>query len=114
MVDISWLFFRANDIEQAMYMLKSIFTAHNLWILLDGSLYTCGLDSKNFMLMLLAIGVLLVADMCKYKGITIRKYIEQQDGWFRWLFYAMTITFILLTGIWGTEYNEANFIYFQF
>ena len=114
LVDISWLFFRANDIEQARYMLKGMFTAQNMWILFDGSLYTCGLDAKNFILMILAIGVLLFADMCKYKGITIRRYVEQQDGWFRWLFYATVITFILLTGIWGTEYNEANFIYFQF
>jgi len=38
----------------------------------------------------------------------------QQDWWFRYLLMAGSIVIIVLLGIWGTGYNEASFIYFQF
>ncbi len=113
LVDFSWIFFRADGIN-ALRIIKHMITVKNPWILLDGSLYQCGLDSKNFWLMLLCMGILLFADCCKYKGIQIRNVIVKQDDWFRWIFIAFAVWSILTFGIWGTQYNEANFIYFQF
>ena len=113
LVDFSWIFFRADGIN-ALRIIKHMITVKNPWILLDGSLYQCGLDSKNFWLMLLCMGILLFADCCKYKGIQIRNVIVKQDDWFRWIFIAFAVWGILTFGIWGTQYNEANFIYFQF
>lgn len=113
LVDFSWIFFRA-DKAHILGIIKRMITVRNPWILLDGSLYQCGLDSKNFGLMLLCLCILLFADYCKQKGIQIRKIIKKQDYWFRWVFIAFSIWAILTFGIWGTQYNEANFIYFQF
>ena len=113
LVDFSWIFFRADGFN-ALRIIKHMITVKNPWILLDGSLYQCGLDNKNFWLMLLCIGILLFADFCKYKGIQIRNVIVKQDNWFRWIFIAFVVWGILTFGIWGTQYNEANFIYFQF
>ena len=113
LVDFSWIFFRADGIN-ALRIIKHMITVKNPWILLDGSLFQCGLDSKNFGLMLLCLGILLFADYCKYKGIQIRNVIVKQDGWFRWFFIAFAVWGIVTFGIWGTQYNGANFIYFQF
>ena len=114
LIDLSWVFFRAENIHEAMEIVKSIFNADNPWIFADGSLYKCGLEMNNFILMLLGIGILLFADRCKRKNIRIREVIIRQDGWFRWVFIALAITAILTFGIWGPTYNAANFIYFQF
>ena len=114
LIDFSWIFFRANSIHEAFEIIKSIFRADNPWVLLDGSLYGCGLDISNFLLMLCGIFILLFADYCKHSHIIVRKVILRQDGWFRWLFVALAITAILTFGIWGPNYNAANFIYFQF
>lgn len=43
-------------------------TVKNPWVLFDGSLYECGLDEKNFRLMLLGIVILFFADFCKRNG----------------------------------------------
>jgi D-alanyl-lipoteichoic acid acyltransferase DltB (MBOAT superfamily) len=114
LVDFSWLFFRANSAKDAITILKQMFMIRNPWILFDGSLYECGLDYKNFWLMIYGIGILLFADYFKSKGIRIRNIILAQDYWFRWLFIASAVVVILLFGIWGPGYSETNFLYFQF
>ena len=113
LIDFSWIFFRANGFKESLRIIKSIFVK-NPWILFDGSLYSCGLDYKNFHLMLISILILVFADYCKTRGIRIRDVIIKQDYWFRWLFISISIVVILTFGIWGPNYNEANFIYFQF
>ncbi len=114
LVDFSWIFFRASGFRSALAIIRSIFVTGNRWILFDGSLYNCGLDQKNFQLMLVGIGVLLFADHCKHKGIKIRDIIIKQDYWFRWISIAFFILILLTFGKYGPAYNAANFIYFQF
>lgn len=114
LVDFSLVFFRANGFKDALKIVKQMIMVKNPWVLFDSSLYECGLDDKNFCLMLLGIAILFFADFCKRKGIQIRKVVAKQDYWFRWLFFTLVISSILTFGIWGPDYNEANFIYFQF
>ncbi|MCD8362741.1 MAG: MBOAT family protein [Lachnospiraceae bacterium] len=114
LVDFSWIFFRASTVRRALAIVRSILTAGNPWILLDGSLYECGLDSKNFWLVLLCIAVLLLADCLKHRGICVRKVILRQDVWCQCMVVVFAIALILLFGLWGPAYSEANFIYFQF
>lgn len=114
LIDFSWIFFRANGLKDAIAIIKNIITVRNPWILFDGSLYECGLDSKNFILIFICLGILLFADYCKYKGIKIHKVIAAQDYWFRWITVVFTICFIMVLGIWGAGYDAASFIYFQF
>ncbi len=114
MVDFAWIFFRAKDIETAIVVIRSMLTVHNPWILFDGSLYACGLNSKEFWFMILCILVLLFADWQKRKGIVVREVIRKQDGWCRVLVIAFAIFVLLLFGVWGGDYSEASFIYFQF
>lgn len=114
LVDISWIFFRANSFIASLYILKSMLTANNVGILFDESIYSCGLDRKNFCLMIIGIGILVFADCCKHKNIKIREIILKQDGWFRCIFIAITITAVLLFGLWGPSFDNSSFIYFQF
>lgn len=114
LVDFSWIFFRANCFSDALRIIKSIRVTKNPWILFDGSLYNCGLDQKNFQLMLVGIGILLFADYFKHKGVKIRDIIIKQDYWFRWISIAFFILVLLTFGKYGPAYDAANFIYFQF
>ena len=114
LVDFAWIFFRAASLADAMAIIRSIGLNHNPWILSDGSLFSCGLDSQNFSLMLIGIGVLLFVDICKKMGIVLRERILRQDFWFRCLFVALAIMVLLIFGIWGPTFDDASFIYFQF
>lgn len=114
LIDISWIFFRAKRFKDAVVIIKSIMEVYNPWIIFDGSLYKCGLDQKNFNLMLICIVILLITDIFKYNKVVIREIIAKQDWWCQSLIIAFAVLAILLFGIWGSSYNAANFIYFQF
>ena len=115
LVDISWIFFRAQDIKASIAIIKGMLNANtNLGALLYGEIYECGLDERNFVLMIICIGILFAADYCKCKGIIIRKEIVKQDWWFRWLSIAVFVSLILLFGKYGPMFDKDSFIYFQF
>lgn len=114
LICLTWVFFRADRFLDAFQILKSMVRVQNPWVLFDGSLYNCGLDQKDFTVMLLSIGVLMGADIAKYKGIRIREKILQQDFWLQCIVISVSVVLILLLGIWGTGYDAGSFIYFQF
>lgn len=114
LVDFTWLFFRSSGMEEAMLILRNMIQVKNIGILFDGSLYTLGLDQRNFILMILSILLLMIVDICHNRGFSIRKWIASQNLWFRWLTYILLFESILIFGIWGVGYNKAAFIYFQF
>ena len=114
LLDVTWIFFRADGFKQALRMIQSIFTVYNPWIFFDDSLYNLGLDRKNFQLMIFSILILIIADFVKWKGYSVREWVYKQERWFRWAFYIISILFVLIFGVWGPAYNESAFIYFQF
>ena len=114
LVDFSWIFFRADGASEAVKAIKSIVHADNMHILVDGSLYNCGLNRQNFALMLISIGILAALDFLKHKRVETRDVLARQSWWFRCVYIAVAVLFILLFGVWGPGYNAASFIYFQF
>jgi len=114
LICLTWVFFRADRFLDAFKILRSMLEVHNPWVLFDGSLYSCGLDQKDFSVMLLSLAVLLGADIAKYKGVRIRQRIMQQDFWFQCAVIAVAFAVLLVFGIYGSGYDAASFIYFQF
>lgn len=110
----SLVFFRAATTGEAVVMLRQLFKANNFAIFFDESLYNCGLDRKNFILMIIALLILTLGDILKYNRVDIRGTILKQDGWFKCIFVALCIWFVMIFGIWGPAYAASNFIYFQF
>lgn len=110
----AFIFFRADNARSAFSAIRSMITVYNPWIMVDGSIYTCGLDMKNIKLLIVCVMILLFADICKSKNIVIHEVIIKQNMWVRCLVVAFSIAFILTFGIWGPAYNAASFIYFQF
>lgn len=114
LVDFSWIFFRASRFREAFIIIRQMFSVYNPWVMFDGSIYNCGLNSKNFWLLLVCLLVLLFADCCKYRKIQVREIIMHQDSWFQVVFISFSILAVLVFGIYGSGYNQSAFIYFQF
>ena len=114
LIDFSWIFFRSNSVTGGMIIIKSILTSNNFYIFNNGSIFNCGLNLQNFILLICSIIILIISDICKYHKIQIRHLILKQNCWVRWLIFSFSACFILLFGIWGSGYNASNFIYFQF
>lgn len=116
LVDFAWMFFRADTIGDCLKMISSMIKNRNIWILFDHeSLFSAGLDRYDFSLLLFAIIILMSADFVKTRKISIIKdLIYKQDLWCRWIVYIVAFLFVLIFGIWGSGYENAAFLYFQF
>ncbi|MDE7324474.1 MAG: MBOAT family protein [Lachnospiraceae bacterium] len=113
-VTFAWMFFRASGLKDALLILRDMCSCANWTILFDGSLYELGVAQEPMNMLLIAIVALLAVDYLKYKGHDVAELFLQQDWWFRTVVIMGMIFIILLYGCYGTLYDTAQFIYFQF
>ena len=111
---LSMVFFRAYRFMDAVRILLSMFTAHNVEIFTDGSLFACGVDAFNFALLDVYVLVILAADVCKYKQIKVRSIIEKQHWLCQVAVVVLGVLAVLLLGVYGPGFEASNFIYSQF
>ena len=114
LVTALWMFFRGESVHQTLVLMKNMVTVYNPWVLTDGSLFTLGLDAKEWNVMLVSLLILMIIDMSKYKKIDLVAVFMKQNLWFRWGFFYLGIMAVVLFGVYGPQYNAAQFIYFQF
>lgn len=107
LVCFGWIFFRANNISDAIYVIKNMFTNIGNGVPID----QLGLDSFQLKVAFLSIGVMeLVHLIQEYKKKTIREIISTKPIWIRWSLYYILVLCIILLGTFGSQ----EFIYFQF
>ncbi len=115
-VCIGWCLFRAPSLRSSLYAIKKmggavlkgrIFKSWELYQYLQ-------FDKHDMHLLALCIGILLIVDFINYKGVPVRQGLERQNPFLQMLVVPLSVTFISIFGIWGSAFNEASFIYFQF
>lgn len=102
---------RAASFMTAVGMYKATIASWNPWVLFDGTLYTLGLDRKDFQFMVLVIVLLFAVGFMQEKGIRIRETIARQGIVFRWAIYFAAIFGIIVFGMYGYGFDASNFIY---
>lgn len=113
LVNFAWIFFQADSFASVIRICKR-FWRPCIWELFDGTLYTLGLNGANLLVMVFGVVLLIVVDILNNRGIFISNYIAKERLWVRWPVYITAIMLILICGIWGTGYDTASFIYYQF
>lgn len=113
LVCLAWVFFRAQSVGQAVSIIKNMFK-WNPWVLTDGSLLNVALDAKEMNVLIVALAILLIVDICRYRNVKLLELFAKQNWIFKGSIIIVTIMAILLFGIYGSNYNAASFIYFQF
>lgn len=114
LIDIAWLFFKAGTIDDAILMLKIMVVDFNpLYLLSDGFFSMFG-STRNFAVICLLIIIIMLLDYFKYKKIDLKSMVFNQKTIVRWMIYISIILCILLIGNYGGEYEQTQFIYFQF
>lgn len=109
LVNFAWIFFVCKDNKHAFALLGQI--------AFSGKLYTAadmGLDIMNWIVLLIAVFVLFLADVFHEMGRSVLELISKQTIVIRYIVYFTLIWSIIMLGIYGSDYNASTFIYFQF
>ena len=115
LVDISWVFFRAESFRQGLSILKKMLGGGTgYWFTWGDNLKAMGLSLATRNLLIVSLLVLFVADLCKYNKIHLISWVTKQGVWLRWLIYYAAIFGVLIFGVYGPGYDASAFIYFQF
>lgn len=114
LVDFSWMFFRAESVSQVYALLRQIWANFGFHRLFGQAVANWGLDGPSLLALALAFLFLFVVDVSRYKKFDLNAYILTQGAFFRYLVYATLLIMILFFGIYGYEYAQTAFIYFQF
>lgn len=111
LVNLGFVFFRADNVGTAFYMLKSMFSTWNPKVLFDGSLFMLGLDWVEMTIAVISLGILLVVSILQEKGVNIRESISQRKLPVRWMIWYALLFYTILLGYYGPGYSAAEFIY---
>lgn len=113
LITFSWIIFRADSLRSGLSMIKRILTDVTPWIFFDGTLYTCGIGEKQFLVLLLCIALVMFVEHLQGKGL-VRDKIAEQHMLVRWGIYLGAIALIAVFGVYGPGYDATQFLYGQF
>lgn len=110
---IGWCLFRAPSLKTALYSLKDMggFILKHRRI---HDFYNMGLGWTELKMLYFSILLLMAVDALNYKGVYVRSLIQKRSAFTQILIFSFSVVFIVAVGVWGGEYNAADFIYFQF
>lgn len=115
LVDIAWIFFRADSLFQAYHYIRRMFTYRDWWSFFDQSIYGIGLDVREWHILWIGLLALFAVDLLRYwKKETISSFLDRQWLVFRWGVLAFLLFFTVVFGYYGPGFASAQFIYFQF
>ena len=112
-VVFAFIYFRAENIHHGNeYLLAIINNPRSLNIMEDLSKTSFGIS--NIYPLIIGIIILFVFDILKYNKINLAEKVLKIILPIRWLIYLAFIFAIIIFGVYGPEFSESAFIYFQF
>lgn len=110
-VSFAWIFFRANNLSDALYIVSHLFAGWSSLFNLRVLEASISFIPSRFELItgVASVAVLIIAHLIEGDG-NITKRISEKPIWVRWTVYYSTLSAILLFGNFGLK----QFIYFQF
>lgn len=106
-VSIGWVFFRANNVNDAITIFKSFAEVSRDQL----SIWTFGYANLDDLVIAFAfIGVLLTIELMKERVDLINDWLPKQHQLVRWSVY---LSFVLIIAVFG-KFNKNEFIYFAF
>jgi hypothetical protein len=107
LVCFAWVFFRANSISDALYIIRHLFVNQEI----NASLF--GLMPLGWYDWLIALLAIITMEMVQYgqrKYSSLREVLRRQPVWLRWSVYYALIVVIFMFG----KFGSGEFIYARF
>ena len=113
LVDFAWIFFRADSLSTAFGIIRRMMISSSIAGFISTAT-SCGLNKQNLLCVLVSVAILLLFDLCKKKDIDLADEFSRLPWLVQSVLLALAISAVLVFGIWGPQYNQQSFIYFQF
>ena len=113
LVDFTYIFFRAESMEQALLICRRILFETHWSALFSADLFTIGLDGVEWMIAAASVAVLWAVDAVSRRA-DLRGRILASRMPARWTVYIAMVLVIALFGVYGLGYDPTPFVYFQF
>ncbi|SDH59339.1 D-alanyl-lipoteichoic acid acyltransferase DltB, MBOAT superfamily [Pseudobutyrivibrio sp. 49] len=111
LVMLAWIIFRVESLTAGLRMIASMFTVRNPWIFSNDSLYSLGLEWKEFYILIVGIVVLICVSVAQEKGYKIRDAVLKSPMLARWFVYICAILVVMIFGTYGWGFDAQDFIY---
>lgn len=108
-VDFAWLFFRMPSVGEVFAFFRQM--TQDLGDFTD-ILEVLGDGDRN--LLIVGLLILFAVDFVHEKGISIRRWLQEQETWFRYLLYIGAVCSCIYLKIHSETIGARQFIYFQF
>lgn len=105
---------RSKDLTQAGAIFRAFFTRLDVRALLSKTVTSYGLSKYEFILLFAALLIWLTVSIWEEKGRDVRTYLAERPMLFRWSCYYGIVLLLLVTGIYGGNYDTAAFLYQSF
>ncbi|HMQ76400.1 MAG TPA: MBOAT family O-acyltransferase, partial [Flavobacteriales bacterium] len=113
LVDLAWIFFRANSVQDAFHIVGNLFTGLDGFLTADAFSLWAPLVGAGRGEMVLAVAGIAAMEGVQWldrrKGATT--WLAERSAWQRWALYTGLIGSIIFL---GSYYHTSPFIYFQF
>lgn len=113
LVDFTYIFFRAESLEQALLICRRILFETHWGALFSADFFALGLDGVEWTVAAAAILILWAVDAVS-RRVDLSGRILASRMPVRWTVYIAMILVIVLFGVYGLGYDPAPFVYFQF
>ncbi|MBD5458792.1 MAG: MBOAT family protein [Lachnospiraceae bacterium] len=105
---------RSESLAQAGAVFQAFLTRLNLRALLSKAITSYGLSKYEFLLLFAALLIWLTVSIWEEKGKDVRAYLAEKPVLLRWSCYYGIVLLLLITGIYGGNYDTAAFMYQSF
>lgn len=113
-VNIGWYFDRCLHGMDAFRMLGVTLTDWRGGQMTMDVLDRLGLPLLDLRILALCTALLFAVSLVQERGVVMREWVQRRCLPIRWMVLIAGIMAVLLMGVWGSGFNEASFIYYQF
>ena len=110
----TWLVFRANSLGHALALAQKIVLHLEPLTIFRNNADKYRLETEDLKLLLLSIALIMLVDFARYRNVSVKRWILSRH----WAVQAVALValslLVLVFGVWGSGYDAASFIYFQF
>ena len=113
-VNIGWFFDRSVSGMRALAMMGTVVTNPRFGQMTLDTIASLGVSAPDFYLLLLATALLFFVSVAQERGVQVREWVLARKLPLRWLILMGGVLAVLVFGVYGSGFDEAAFIYYQF